>query len=342
MSMSFRYGAPEDLEAIGVFLSRIYGCSPQAPLLQPRHMYWKYFHPHPEWEGSRSFLMTDGERIIAHLAAVPSVLLTTAGPRTCAHFIDWAADPLAMGAGAALLRRLMRKVEFTFCIGGSIDNQRLLPVLGFRASGETHILFRPLRPLRQAWLHPARDLGLPARVLRNAWWSAIPIRARSRWHCEPSDPEKAPEWIWHLPQSGMIPHRRSVALVRYFLASPCEKFQFYLISDQSGIQGAVLFCFRSGQARVADLWIANPSVERLRIALEAAMRTARNLPIEEFVISVSTHPLREAAALSGLKLAHTRPIMSMPAIDIQGVPIDTNLGLDDASYLGDFRIFYYS
>src|SRR6185312_10254298 len=65
-----RPSRPEDGPAI-VALMRSVGLEPHE---DPRHLHWKYWQERADWPGSRSFVLTDGRDLLAHLAIVPGAI----------------------------------------------------------------------------------------------------------------------------------------------------------------------------------------------------------------------------------------------------------------------------
>jgi hypothetical protein len=330
--MKFRSTQPEDLPRIQEFLGRVYHTGPDDPLLHTAHMHWKYYEPHPFWEGSRSYVLEDENRIVAHIAATPGELHTAEGPKRCAHFIDWAADPGSMGMGAAILRRIGRMTPYTFCIGGSPDNRRLLPVFGFKPANDCHVLARPIHPLRQAFKHQWRNWKLPVRLLRNTAWTWSPALRPGKWTARPATVEELPAAAWNTESRDTVSRVRNPDWVRYFLASRTPEFRLLALRHGDAVEGAALLCLTPGQARIADLWIGDAGTGRLAGALAAVVTALRSMPVEEAVFAASTPALLEAARVCGFRQIHRHPIMAFPAAPETG-PLEAPLAADDAAYL---------
>ena len=43
------------------------------PMFDGRQLHWKYWQPREDWQGSRCYVLTRDELIIAHAAVVPAV-----------------------------------------------------------------------------------------------------------------------------------------------------------------------------------------------------------------------------------------------------------------------------
>jgi len=331
-SMKFRSTQPEDLPRIQEFLCRVYGTGPEDPLLGSAHMHWKYYEPHPFWEGSRSYVLEDQNGIVAHIAATPGELQTEKGRKRCAHFIDWAADPSSMGMGAAILRRIGRMTPYTFCIGGSPDNRRLLPVFGFKPVNDCYVLARPLHPFRQARKHQWRNWKLPARLVRNTAWSLSPALEPRRWRARSATIDELPAAAWNTESENTVSRVRTPDWLHYFLASRTTEFRLLALENEGRIEGGALICFTPGQARIADLWIRDAGTERLAGALSALLGALRPMPVEEAVCAASTPVMLEASRMCGFRPIHRDPIMAYPAAP-EGGPVEAPLAADDAAFL---------
>jgi len=236
-----------------------------------------------------------------------------------------------MGMGAAILRRIARMTPFTFCIGGSPDNRRLLPVFGFKPANDCHVLARPLHPIRQASKHQRRNWKLPARLVRNSLWAWSPGRRAGRWRARGAGTDDIPPAVWNPEGSGRV---RSPELMRYFLSSKRPEFRLFALErkSKSSPEGGCLICLTPGQARIADLWIAGPAPERLADALSGVLEALRSMPVEEAVCAASLPAMLEAAQLCGFRPISRNSIMVYPSAPGPG-PIETPLAADDAAYL---------
>jgi len=78
---------------------------PDAPIVRPELMRWKYFEPRPDWDGPRSYVMLRDGHIFAHGCVVPETFRTAHGRVTSLQdHITWTGilpDPLKLGVFAA-------------------------------------------------------------------------------------------------------------------------------------------------------------------------------------------------------------------------------------------------
>ena len=71
MSSQFRPTRPEDGAAIAQFMQLVFGMKPDHPSFDAQQMRWKYWREHPEWEGSRGYVLEGDGQIVAHGSVVP-------------------------------------------------------------------------------------------------------------------------------------------------------------------------------------------------------------------------------------------------------------------------------
>jgi hypothetical protein len=154
-------------DALIQFLVNSFQADPTLTSFRPEVMHWKYFAPHPQWSGPRSWVIKQEGRIVAHGGLWPIGLSTPQGEVKAVHLIDWAASRSAVGAGVYLLRKITGLADVLLTIGGSEDTRNLLPKLGYKERGELRQYARVVRP----WLHfrttPAKNWKLPIKFLRN-------------------------------------------------------------------------------------------------------------------------------------------------------------------------------
>jgi hypothetical protein len=91
--IGFRSTTPTDESAIRSLLQQAYDVAPGHPMFEGRHLHWKYWEPRADWQGSRSYVLTRQDRIIAHAAIVPAVCSWGNERLKLLHVIDWAACP---------------------------------------------------------------------------------------------------------------------------------------------------------------------------------------------------------------------------------------------------------
>ena len=342
MPLTFRATEPADLPEVSRFLRQIFGVAGPDRELEPPHLQWKYFTPRPDWDGSRSYVLERGGEVAAHIAVCPGTLITKDGPARCADFIDWAADSNEMGAGAAILRRITRMVEYTFCIGGSPDNRKLLPVLGFRPANETHFFALPLRPWRQVLMHQYRNWKLPVRFVRNTYWTSRRKSAPPGWSVQKMLPGSLDTTAWPTLEESAWARRRSPAFYAYFVASPTIPMDFFGLQFERETVGGCLVAWASGQARICDWWVRSPTPARCADALAAIVAKVAESDVAEVVMQVSI-PMGELAAKAcGFKEVKQDPIMVYSKNPVPPTPLDAPMITDDGAFLGGSDPWYWT
>src|SRR5579862_680450 len=100
----FRPTTPADEPAIIELVRASFGMTADHPMIERRHLRWKYWEPRDDWEGSRSYLLTKDGTAVAHAAVVPCECLHGAQRIRIIQVIDWVARPDVRGAGAAIMQ----------------------------------------------------------------------------------------------------------------------------------------------------------------------------------------------------------------------------------------------
>src|SRR5579863_4038705 len=142
-SLWVRPSTPEDGPAI-VALMRAAGLEPHS---EPEQLQWKYWQPRADWPGPRSFVLTDGRELFAHVAVVPGAFWCGGTRARVVHMVDWAARRDTVGAGVRLARHVSRMSDFALAIGGSSDTLKILPLMGYVRRGAVSGYVRTLSPL---------------------------------------------------------------------------------------------------------------------------------------------------------------------------------------------------
>jgi hypothetical protein len=279
MKTSVRPSTPDDAPRIAALLAAVFGLGPTASVVEPRHMNWKYWQERGDWTGSRSFVLTRGDEILAHAGIVPGSYAWGSTRFGLVHLIDWAARPGFPGAGVALLRRLDRLADVQLAVGGSQQTLALLPSLGYRAHGTATQFVRALRP--RGALQSAADLGrkalprvvaeglvasLTARSRRGAGWSARRISAEEL---------AAASLPLPTPTATMAVLERSVSLFEHVLGCPVADMSLYAVERDREARGYFLLAVASDRARLADCWLDTSDPADWRALVELAVQAAK-------------------------------------------------------------------
>jgi hypothetical protein len=262
MKSSFRPSSIHDRQRITDFLANVFHSKPGDPVTDPVHMEWKYWRKRTAWEGSRSYLLERDGKVIAHGAAWPLRICSSAQATSAMYLIDWAAHPDFPGAGVSLMKHMASLVKVLCAVGGTAMTRRILPVFGFRPANEVRYFAKPLRPLAQILSHQARNWKLPVRLLRNVYWRYLPpIRTQIGWSAIPLSPEEIPaaRILWPVPNGRLLVFERTAALFRYLSACRIASSEFYGVTNHGAPAGYFCLVFVPGQARIVDTWVDSPS-----------------------------------------------------------------------------------
>lgn len=336
MSSSFRATSPEDREAIAAFFRDVW---PDGNLWlnDPETMAWKYWAPHPFWDGSRSYVLERDGAIMAHGAVLPASCVLGTNRFRAFHLIDWAAAPAAQGAGVSLFRRMMEQADAAYVVGGSPMTQRILPALGFRELGVATHFVRPLRPLA-VFAHGTNKWRGAARAARALWWrTSAPSARSSGWTSVPGSGAEIAGIAWRRasPQSAVLQLERTAESIAWFLKSPAARFRLY-----TSRRGYFLLVFADRQVRIADAWVDSENGSDWRDLYLAAVAAAAGDPKAIEVTTTASNPrARAALADAGFHARGADPIRFLARRSLSHFS-DGITGLDfqpidsDASFLG--------
>jgi len=294
-----RPSRPEDGPAI-VALMRSAGLEPHS---DPGHLYWKYWQERSDWSGARSFVLTDGRDLLAHVAVVPGAIRYEGTRASVMHMIDWAARRDAAGAGVRLAKHVARMSDFVFATGGSRHTVKILPLIGYvecgRISGYVRTL-APLEILRRPI--PSRRRLIP-RLARSLLWSlSAPRPDTVGWQTRRIQADDIERMCPPLPTEmpGQAVFERSPARLRDVLACPIVPIELYGLEKVGQIGGYFLLSYAPGQARIADMWIASQDPADWRALIHAAVKQAASKGgLAELVVWSSDPSLSQALAGCG-------------------------------------------
>ncbi len=282
-------------------------------LFAPTFLSWKFFQDRPGWPGSRSYVVAQDDAIAAHACVWPSAFHTPAGVITCCHLLDWAASPVAVGAGISIYRDLIELSDIVIAIGGSRQARRLLPKLGFRPYGSARYFARVIRPLRQFLARPKASMCREiVRLGRNAVWTIPPLKpARAGWTAGQA---RSGRWLDDLvadpADRPFSPGVRSSALVKYLLDCPAARCHLYAISSQTEARGYFLLNEVNGQTRIIDLFVRSSEAGDWETAYRLALRAAADLPETCEAVATSSLPwLDPILERCGMRERIAKPIL---------------------------------
>jgi hypothetical protein len=294
-----------DEEQLTEFLTRVF--ADNAGLVSSEMLIWKYWTPRADCAEPRSLVMERDGRILAHVGLWPVTVRVETDIESGVHAMDWAADPHAMGAGWSVFMSLTKNHDFVYGIGGEGITRSILPKLGFRTVAETQTWARPIRPLQQMLQHQSKDVRLPLRFARNSWWSAMPRRSIPRgWSAVEHELSEAgaPAGI------AVLRGERDESFFRYLRQCPLAPCHSFNLVNDGRIVGFFALSVAGEQARVAGVWLENPSPENWRIAFQLAQDAAlRHTNASEIVARCSAGESFLGAEQAGLRLRARMPVL---------------------------------
>ena len=282
------------------------------PHSDPRHLHWKYWQERPDWSGSRSFVLTNGTDLLAHVAVVPGAMLYAGTRARVIHMIDWAARREAVGAGTRLAKHVALMSDFTLATGGSRHSLKIQPRMGYVDCGTISGYARTLSPLGILARPSASRWKVIPRMARNLLWSLTAPRVRTAgWRARRLQMEEIEERCPPMPaqRPGKIVFERSPALLRHALACPIVPVELYGLEKGGRIGGYFLLSYAPGQARIADIWLASDEPADWRALIQAAVHCASSKKgLAELVVWSSDPTLSRILADCGFHERLSLPI----------------------------------
>ncbi len=311
--LQFDFIQEQELDQVAAFLRRIFQVPATFRTFQPDVLRWKYFAPHPLWEGSRSCVFRKDGEIVAHGCVTPFRWLTAAGPLRASCVIDWAADRSVPGAGLLLFRKIAERFDGLAGIGGSADTRAVLPRAGFRVLQDFAILSRVLRPAAHHFPRQRlADWKTPLRLARDVVRSASSTtRTPAGWSA--TRVANFDSWIQSaLPAPGRPSPsvaERTPDLLNYALACPAAAMEAYRIQGPDQIRGYLLLSKIKSECRVCDLGVSVSTPESWRVAAALAVTTAQDdANITEIRVGTTAVALRTAFEAAGLRAQPSQPV----------------------------------
>lgn len=323
------------IDEVAALLQRSFRVEATHPSLDRSYLAWKYYELGPEWPGSRSYVLSDSGRFLAHAAIWPIQLKFSDGVRHGIGFGDWVADEEHRGIGLMLLKKLTSLASFVLVTGGGDITRQILPRVGFEHWIDRPVFAKVLRPLRQ-FSTRGSNTGWkePARIGRNFLWSRSANASPMDWTIQAAEPDERTLAL-ACRQSGPI-HTES--FLRYLLKCPIAHFRYFELSKGGAPQGYTVLSEILGQGRIADLRIASEDQLDWNAAVSVVLSAMKAIPtICEAMAFGSTPAMNEAFRANGFQIREQRPMVVFDTegkMTQQSVP---HLGMleDDASVLYD-------
>ena len=333
---------PEEQPTIAEFLKTTFHANPELSSFRRDVLHWKYFSDHPDWPGTRSYVVKKDGRIVAHGGVWPLRLSKAGTELNVIHLVDWAASPSAAGTGVFLLRKLAAMTDVLLTIGGSADTQSILPTLGYRQVGEFQRHARVVRPWLQFRSTPHRNWKAPLRLLRNATWSLQPLPASPKgWHVSRiSQFDSSQESVLRGAATDVFTCRRTAPGLNHLLSCPAAAFCGFVVYDSQRPCGYFLLAQVGRQTRIVDLRVESNDAGAWMAACILAARTAAEMPeTAEIVAGFSLPRMNEPFGEIGFRSCGSMPIFCYDPKKLLGTECVLNVTLldGDLCFLADPR-----
>ncbi len=314
--------------------------SGDAPFLNPSHLRWKYYEAGPAWKGSRSYVMAEKGRLLAHAAIWPLRIRLQSGVRQGIGFSDWAASEEHRGIGLVLLKKLMALAPYVLAIGGAEITRQVLVRVGFKPWAGLPVYARVLRPLRQSRTRPLRNWKEPMRVARNLAWSRSRLAAAGEWTAAVELPDERTLAAVH-EQTGSINDREFLAFLE---RCPSVPIRCYVLRKGSVPRGYAVISVVRGQGRLTEVRITSNDPKDWNAVIALLVKTvSEDGNVAEAAAMASVPLLENALQANGFRLRDRRPLvvldtegeMTREAVPQLGMLVDDAgfLDMPDAPYL---------
>ena len=307
MSSQFRPTRPEDAAAISQFMQRVFGMKPDHPGLDVQQMRWKYWREHPEWEGSRGYVLERDGQIVAHGSVVPLTCAWDGRRLKMVDLIDWAALPGNPGAGIALLKNVSKLVDGVFIAGGTEMAQKVFQSLGFRDCEPATPFALPLRPFARFLQDREPIWKRAARLARNAFWKAESLGlVQNGWTARRLAAADVARQQFPMPQARAQAafFERTAAGISFLLDCPVTPAEFYLVAKDNSVAGYFVLTRAVTQCRIAEAWVEPGRPEDWQALYRLAVHRASQRPQVTEIVTMVTN---DAAAREGLRQCGFRP-----------------------------------
>jgi hypothetical protein len=300
---NFRQSTPQDRPAIVALLKQAFAIADGAPdaFIRDDQLHWKYWQPHPAWDGARSYVLERAGSIVAHGAVWPLTILTPHGEISAIQLYDWAADPKAVGAGFSILKGASKLADVICSIGGTETTQRMRAPMGFQPRNMVHTFVRVVRPVGDALAQP-RSWRTPLRALRSTMRNWPLPSPEPGWSAAEIAPDRLGELDlpYPAPGDGRYVFEQSAARLQFLATCPTVRFRFYAVRRHDAVAGYFVMRYDDGpvEARIIDAWVGVPDPAAWSSLFALAVRATHH---DSAAVSVRTF-----ASVDGVRLGLER------------------------------------
>jgi hypothetical protein len=309
--MSVFLPIPEsEQQSISELLTGVFKSEPQTVSFRRDVLRWKYFSPHPQWEGPRSYAVKHGDSLVAHGGVWPLCLRNQGKSVSAIHLIDWAATKGAPGAGILLVRKFAQMADILLTIGGSSDTRAILPKLGYKHANNLRYFARVVRPWRQFRTSPNRNWKAPLRLARNTLWSFGSQRVPQSWDAvQISKFDDSHQSVLANSSGNVLRPWRTPSSLNYMLSCPAAKFSAFLILEHQKPRGYFMLARLSRQTRIIEIRLDTDNKQSWLAACRLATHVAAQDPLTcEIVAASSQEALASIFTEIGFRFRRSDPI----------------------------------
>lgn len=326
-------------QSVADLLRCTFNADPKAVSFHPDVLRWKYFSPHPQWEGTRSYAVKHGDKLVAHGGVWPICLRAKDRKVSAIHLIDWAATRGAPGAGILLVRKFAQMADILLTIGGSSDTRAILPKLGYKHANNLKYYARVVRPWRQFRTTPKRNWKAPLRLARNTLWSFGSSRVPESWNAvRVSHFDESHQNLLARCSGNALRGWRTPSSLNYMLSCPAAEFSGFLIIADQEPRGYFMLAKLGEQTRIVEIRLDTKDQPSWAAACKLASHVAaQDSAISEIIAATSETSIATAFQQIGFRLRRSDPIY---AYDPRGLledapPVGLSMLDGDVCFLTD-------
>ncbi|HEY0794381.1 MAG TPA: hypothetical protein VGD64_01240 [Acidisarcina sp.] len=203
----------------------------------------------------------------------------------------------------------------------------ILPRLGYRFIAQAVTWSRPLRPWNDLLRNRSLNPRIAARLARDFWRAQIPPRrVGPQWAVAELNPSS--------PDAPVPTPERGQGFVDFLNRCPIAHCVGFHILKSGRKVGWFSLVVGRAQARVAGLWLEEPTAENWRIALNLAQTAAlEKTKASEFLARCSTEPSNIGAAQAGMHIAKRSPVLFRLRTGAEPPPLQYHFCDNDDAFL---------
>lgn len=336
MKLTIAQSEIQELGAVADLLRGAFDVPSDAAILDHKLLRWKYHDPHPEWSGTRSFVVRDGEKLVAHAAVWPQHIRTPSAEIRALGFYDWVSDGDYPGVGLQLVKHLLTMSKAMLVIGGAEITRKILPRFGFTQVGSVSIHARVLKPWRQVRTRPAslgwREAG---RFARNLAWSLQRSSPCKKWQADAVDHMSDEQFVNLQRQSAAAGTIQSSSFLNYYRRCPITSVKLFQLLHCSKCVGYFALSRVDRQIRILDLRVVGTQEDWNAACSLIIQKAKQDREAVELVGLASTPQFVAALKANQFRHRDSRPLFLYDPDNIVTPHLPLHIGMldDDSGFL---------